>query len=104
MPGAKYRDVIETRLTDGRDSESPRRAILVFPIWAMWIDRRESLRHTHGLTMDGLGAVEIFVPDADVGRARSLVDSAEAGTFRLADDAETASTDDGGVPPQDSNG
>jgi hypothetical protein len=68
------------------------------------VERGESLRNTHGLTMDGLGAVQIFVADADVGRARSLLDSAEVGTFRLADDAEPSSTDDGGVPPQDSNG
>ena len=50
--------------------------------------RGESLRHTHGLTLDGLGAVQIFVAEADVERARSPLDSAEAGEFRLADDAE----------------
>ena len=65
-------------------------------------ERGESLRHTHGLTIDGLGAVEICVAEADVPRASSLLDSAEAGTFRLADDAG-GPTDDGGVPPQDSN-
>jgi len=59
-------------------------------------ERGESLRHTHGLTIDGLGAVEICVAEADVPRARSLLDSAEAGTFRLADDAGDP-TDDGGV-------
>jgi putative signal transducing protein len=67
------------------------------------VERGESLRNTHGLTMDGLGEVAIFVADTDAPRARSLLGSAEAGTFRLADDAETASTDDGGVPPRDSN-
>jgi Putative prokaryotic signal transducing protein len=50
--------------------------------------RGESLRHTHGLTLNGLGAVEICVADADETRARSLLESAEAGTFRLVDDAE----------------
>ena len=65
-------------------------------------ERGESLRHTHGLTIDGLGAVEIWVTEADVPRARSLLDSAEAGTFRLADDAGDP-TDDGGVPPQGSS-
>ena len=50
--------------------------------------RGESLRHTHGLTLDGLGAVEIFVADTDAEQARLLLDSAEAGQFRLADDAE----------------
>ena len=64
-------------------------------------ERGESLRHTHGLTIDGLGAVEICVAEADVPRARSLLDSAEAGTFRLADDAGGPTNDD--VPPQDSS-
>ncbi len=47
--------------------------------------RGEALRHTHGLTIDGLGAVEISVDDADVSRARALLESAEAGDFRLED-------------------
>ena len=50
--------------------------------------RGESLRVTHGLTLDGLGAVEILVSDADVEQARALLDSAEAGQFRLGDDGE----------------
>lgn len=50
--------------------------------------RGEALRKTHGLTIDGLGAVEIFVNEADAERARSLLESAEAGEFRLPDDAE----------------
>jgi hypothetical protein len=49
--------------------------------------RGESLRHTHGLTLDGLGAVEITVAEADANRARALLASADAGQFRLADDA-----------------
>lgn len=48
--------------------------------------RGESLRHTHGLTLDGLGMVEIFVAGADENRARALLASAEAGEFRLDDD------------------
>jgi hypothetical protein len=51
------------------------------------IERGEALRNTHGLTIDGIGAVEILVSEADVERARALLDAAEAGTFRLADDA-----------------
>lgn len=43
----------------------------------------EALRHTHGLTLDGLGSVAILVADADADRARSLLDSAEEGAFRL---------------------
>ncbi len=50
--------------------------------------RGESLRVTHGLTLDGLGAVEILVSDADVEQARTLLDFAEAGQLRLGDDAE----------------
>ena len=36
--------------------------------------------------LDGLGAVEIYVREADAERARSLLDSAEAGAFRLTGD------------------
>jgi hypothetical protein len=50
--------------------------------------RGEALRHTHGLTLNGLGTVEILVADADVAQARSLLDSADAGRFRLDADAE----------------
>jgi Putative prokaryotic signal transducing protein len=66
------------------------------------VERGESLRNTHGLTLNGLGAVEILVAEADISRARSLLDAAEAGTFRLGEDAENTLTDDGGVHPQDS--
>jgi hypothetical protein len=52
--------------------------------------RGESLRLTHGLTLDGLGMVEILVADVDEARARALLASAEAAEFRLDDDAEAA--------------
>lgn len=48
----------------------------------------ESLRKTHGLTMDGLGMVQILVARADEEQARALLASAEHGTFRLEDDAQ----------------
>jgi len=48
--------------------------------------RGETLRKTHGLTLDGLGAVEIFVSAADENRAKTLLTSAEAGEFRLNED------------------
>lgn len=46
----------------------------------------EALRHTHGLTLDGLGTVEILVAPEDVAQARALLDSAEAGEFRVPDE------------------
>ena len=46
----------------------------------------ESLRHTHGLTVDGLGTVEVLVDEVDAERARSLLRSAEAGRFWLSED------------------
>jgi hypothetical protein len=49
--------------------------------------RGEALRHTHGLTLDGLGAVEISVAEEEANRARTLLESADAGEFRLPDDA-----------------
>jgi hypothetical protein len=55
--------------------------------------RGESLRHTHGLTLDGLGRVEIFVAEADVEQARRLLDSAESGLFRVADGDEQEQND-----------
>ena len=64
--------------------------------------RGESLRKTHGLTLDGLGAVEILVSEADEGRARSLLDAAEAGAFRLAA-GEEDSTEDRKDPSADPN-
>ena len=48
----------------------------------------EALRHTHGLTLDGLGTVQILVGSDDAGRARELLDSAEAGDFRLPDEGD----------------
>jgi hypothetical protein len=53
-------------------------------------ERGESLRHTHGLTHDGLGAVAILVAESDADRARLLIQSAEAGDFRVAGDATDA--------------
>ena len=50
--------------------------------------RGESLRKTHGLTIDGLGMVHVVVSSGDEEQARALLASAEQGTFRLADDAE----------------
>jgi len=54
------------------------------------IERGEALRNTHGLTIDGLGAVEILVAEVDADRARSLLEAADAGAFRLAEDVENS--------------
>ena len=48
--------------------------------------RAESLSWTHGLTIDGLGRVEVLVEEADADRARELLASADAGKLRLEDD------------------
>lgn len=50
--------------------------------------RGESLRKTHGLTIDGLGRVEIVVSKEDEEQARALLASAEQGAFRLDEDAQ----------------
>lgn len=47
----------------------------------------EALRKTHGLTIDGLGMVEVVVASEDEERARELLESADRGAFRLDDDA-----------------
>jgi hypothetical protein len=52
--------------------------------------RGEALRNTHGLTLNGLGTVEILVAEVDENRARALLASAESGEFRLDDDAKTS--------------
>lgn len=54
------------------------------------IERGEALRNTHGLTIDGLGAVEILVAEGDADLARSLLEAADAGAFRLAEDVENS--------------
>lgn len=48
--------------------------------------RGESLSKTHGLTLDGLGRVELLVAEADADRARALLESADSGEFRIAGD------------------
>ena len=50
--------------------------------------RGESLRKTHGITIDGLGRVEIVVSKEDEEQARALLASAEQGAFRLDEDAQ----------------
>jgi len=47
--------------------------------------RGEALRKTHGLTLDGLGEVEILVAPEDEKVARRLLSEAERGEFTLDD-------------------
>jgi hypothetical protein len=56
--------------------------------------RGEALRKTHGLTLDGLGQVEILVAPEHATDARTLLAAAEQGDFRI-------SEDDGLVPDPD---
>jgi hypothetical protein len=50
--------------------------------------RGEALRNTHGLTVDGLGAVQILVDEEDESHARELLAQADAGAFRIDDSRE----------------
>ncbi|HSP16659.1 MAG TPA: DUF2007 domain-containing protein [Thermoanaerobaculia bacterium] len=50
--------------------------------------RGESTTKTHGLTVDGLGRVEVVVAEADEAQARALLASADAGEFALGEDEE----------------
>ena len=47
--------------------------------------RGEALRHTHSLTVDGLGAAEIEVPEEFAEAARELIAAAQRGDLELAD-------------------
>ena len=50
--------------------------------------RGEALRHTHGLSVAGLGAVEILAPREHAESARCLLAEADRGALRLGDDVE----------------
>lgn len=50
--------------------------------------RGEALRKTHGITVDGIGAVEIEVPAQFAQAARELIAMADRGELELADDSE----------------
>ena len=50
--------------------------------------RGETLRSTHGISIDGLGTVEILVPAEQANEARELLARAERGEFRIADSTD----------------
>ena len=48
--------------------------------------RGETLRTTHAIAIDGLGSVQILVPQRMEDSARELLAKAERGEFRIDDD------------------
>ena len=48
--------------------------------------RGEALRKTHGLTLDGLGQVEILVAPENAAEAQALLAAAEQGDLALSDE------------------
>ena len=58
--------------------------------------RGEALRHTHGLSVAGLGTVEILAPRQHAESARRLLAEAERGALRLEED----DVEDGGDAPR----
>ena len=48
--------------------------------------RGEALRMTHGLSVDGIGAVQVLVPHHLAEAARDLLEQAERGELRIEDD------------------
>ncbi len=50
--------------------------------------RGEALRRTHGLTLDGLGQVEILVAPEHEAAARQLLSEVERGDFTLSDESD----------------
>ena len=50
--------------------------------------RGETLRTTHGISIDGLGRVEILVPGDRADEARELLKDAETGKFALVPDED----------------
>ena len=50
--------------------------------------RGETLRTTYGISIDGIGSVEILVPRDQADEARELLAKAERGEFSLADEQD----------------
>ena len=50
--------------------------------------RGETLRTTHGISIDGLGRVEILVPRDQADEARELLEQVKAGKFALVPDED----------------
>jgi predicted deacylase len=74
-------------VAQGELEESQVRAFLAAHGITTWV-RGEALRKTHGLTLDGLGAVEILVAAADGTQAKELIAKVASGEFTLDDSVE----------------
>jgi hypothetical protein len=59
--------------------------------------RGEAVRNTHGLTLDGLGEVRIFVAERDADRARDLLEQVESGAWKL-EEVPGEATEDRAAP------
>ena len=85
-------DWVVVAVVQGQFEESQLRAFLAGHDVPTHV-RGETLRTTHGLSMDGLGSVEIFVKATDADTARDLIAKAERGELAIPDsdpDAESA--------------
>lgn len=58
--------------------------------------RGESVRQVYGLTMDGLGRVEIQVAPEDEAQARQIIAEALEGDLELPDDVDVSAAKEGG--------
>jgi|TARA_B110000116_G_C16787261_1_gene561646 hypothetical protein len=56
--------------------------------------RGESLRVTHAISVDGIGAAEVMVPGSKAHAARELLAQAERGELAIPADIETTDIDD----------
>jgi putative signal transducing protein len=56
--------------------------------------RGESTTKTHGMTVDGLGQLEVLVTEANEERARQLLQSAATGEFQLGEDEDVESSEE----------
>jgi hypothetical protein len=56
--------------------------------------RGESLRVTHAISVDGIGAAEVLVPGSKARAARELLAQAERGELAIPADDETDDSDD----------
>lgn len=54
--------------------------------------RGESLRRTHGITVDGIGAAEVEVPVQFAQAARELIAMADRGELELAEGSDEGTT------------